>query len=215
MIKFVIKNLKNASSTPTVSFIGTPTKQTSPVLAYKSGDKIAYLPLITKTGSWINSSGTKKFSFDESSSMSTIHVRYNNTEYVVPNKIIDIVQVEITAVTTSSDKIGSGSSGYYKKTVKVTYKAIGNSGYAKLTCMVTNSQGLACSTATSGQTQINAGSSGTVSFEITVLGGNTSATVTVMIEATSSSGNTAISSTQLSPPWCWSNGSSSGGSSES
>lgn len=214
MSRVFIKNLINTSSFPTVGWEGVYNKPTSPSLAYKGDRAVQYLPLITKTGSWINFSGTKKYTFD-ASAMSTIHVRYNNTEYVVPNKVIDIVQVEITAVTTSSDKIGGGSSGYYKKTVKVTYKAIGNSGYAKLTCMVTNSQGLGYSTATSGQTQINAGSSGTVSFEITAHGGNTSATVTVMIKATSSSGNTAISSTQLSSPWNWSNGSSSGGSSES
>ncbi len=206
-----IKNLINSSFISTVKLNGAYNKLTSPNLAYKGDRAVQYLPLITKTGSCINSSGTKKYTFD-ASAMSTIHVRYNNTEYVVPNKVIDIVQVEITAVTTSSDKI---SSGYYKKTVKVTYKATGNSGYAKLICMVTNSQGLAYSTATSGQTQINAGSSGTVSFEITAHGGNASATVIVIIEATSSSGNTAISSTQLSSPWIWSNGSSSGGSSES
>lgn len=214
MSRVYIKNLINTSSISTVNWEGVYNKLTSPGLAYKGDRAVQYLPLITKTGSWINSSGTKKYTFD-ASAMSTIHVRYNNTEYVVPNKVIDIVQVKITAVITSSDKIGGGSSGYYKKTVKVTYKAIGNSGYAKLTWMVTNSQGLAYSTATSGQTQINAGSSGTVSFEITAQGGNTDATVTVMIEATSSSGNTAISSTQLSSPWSWSNDSSSGGSSES
>lgn len=214
MSRVYIKNLINTSSIPTVSWDGTYNKLTSPVLAYKGDRAVQYLPLITKTGSWINSSETKKYTFD-ASAMSTIHVRYNNTEYVVPNKVIDIVQVKITAVTTSSDKIGSGSSGYYKKTVKVTYKATGNSGYAKLTCMVTNSQGLAYSTSTSGQTQINAGSSGTVSFEITACGGNPNATVIVVINATSSSGNTTTQTAQLSSPWTWSNGSSSGGSSES
>lgn len=207
-----IKNLINTSSISTVSWNGAYNKLTSPGLAYKGDGAVQYLPLITKTGSF--SKGSKKWTFD-ASAMSTIHVRYNNTEYVVPNKVIDIVQVEITAITTSSDKIGSGLSGYYKKTVKVSYKATGNSGYAKLSCWVSDSQGLGYNTATSGQTQINAGSSGTVSFEITPNGGNSGATVTVMIEATSSSGNTAISFTQLSSPWSWSNGSSSGGSSES
>lgn len=212
MSRVFIKNLINTSSIPTVNWEGVYNKLASPSLAYKGDGAVQYLPLITKTGSFSN--GSKKWTFD-ASAMSTIHVRYNNTEYVVPNKVIDIVQVEITAVTTSSDKIGSGSSGYYKKTVKVTYKATGNSGYAKLTCMVTDSQGLGYSTATSGQTQINAGSYGTVSFEITANGGNTSATVIVMIKATSSSGNTATYSTLLSSPWRWNNGSSSGGSSES
>lgn len=212
MSRVYIKNLINTSSIPTVNWNGAYNKLSSPGLAYKGDGAVQYLPLITKTGSF--SKGSKKWTFD-ASAMSTIHVRYNNTEYVVPNKVIDIVQVEITAVTTSSDRIGSGSSGSYKKTVKVTYKATGNSGYAKLICMVTNSQGLANSTATSGQTQINAGSSGTVSFEITAHGGNTGATVTVMIQATSSSGNTATSFIQLSSPWSWSNSSSSGGSSES
>lgn len=214
MSRVYIKNLINTSSISTVSWEGVYNKLTSPGLAYKGDRAVQYLPLITKTGSWINSSGTKKYTFD-ASAMSTIHVRYNNTEYVVPNKVIDIVQVKITAVTTSSDKIGGGSSGYYKKTVKVTYKAIGNSGYAKLTWMVTNSQGLVYSTATNGQTQINAGSSGTVSFKITANAGNTDATVTVRIQATSSSGNTTTQTAQLSSPWSWSNGSSSGGSSES
>lgn len=214
MSRVYIKNLINTSSFSIVSWEGVYNKLTSLSLAYKGDRAVQYLPLITKTGSWIDSSGTKKYTFD-ASAMSTIHVRYNNTEYVVPNKVIDIVQVEITAVTTSSDKIGGGSSGYYKKTVKVTYKATGNSGYAKLICMVTNSQGLAYSTSTSGQTQINAGSSGTVSFEITANGGNTAATVTVRIQATSSSGNTTTQAAQLSSPWSWSNGSSSGGSSES
>ena len=212
MSRVYIKNLINTSSIPTINWDGAYNKLTSPGLAYKGDGAVQYLPLITKTGSFSN--GSKKWTFD-ASAMSTIHVRYNNTEYVVPNKVIDIVQVEITAVTTSSDKIGSGSSGYYKKTVKVTYKATGNSGYAKLTCMVTDSHGLGYSTATSGQTQINAGSYGTVSFEITANGGNTSATVIVMIKATSSSGNTATYSTLLSSPWRWNNGSSSGGSSES
>lgn len=212
MSRVYIKNLINTSSIPTISWNGAYNKLTSPGLAYKGDGAVQYLPLITKTGSFSNDS--KKFTFD-ASAMSTIHVRYNNTEYVVPNKVIDIVQVKITAITTSMDKIGGGSSGFYKKTVKVTYRAIGNNGYAKLTCIVTNSQGLVSSTATSGQTQINAGSSGTVSFEITALCGYTGATVTVMIEATSSSGNTAISSVQLTPPWSWSNGLSTGGSSES
>lgn len=212
MSRVYIKNLINTSSIPTVNWDGAYNKLTSPGLAYKGDGAVQYLPLITKTGSF--SKGAKKWIFD-ASAMSTIHVRYNNIEYVVPNKVIDIVQVEITAVTTSSDKIGSGSSGYYKKTVNVTYKATGNSGYAKLSCWVSESQGLGCTTKTSGQTQINAGSSGTASFEITALGGNADATVLVIIEATSSSGNTAISSTQLSSPWSWSNGSSSGGSSES
>lgn len=212
MSRVYIKNLINTSSISTVSWNGAYNKLTSPGLAYKGDGAIQYLPLITKTGSFSN--GSKKWTFD-ASAMSTIHVRYNNTEYVVPNKVIDIVQVEITAITTSSDKIGSGSSGHYKKTVKVTYKATGNSGYAKLTCMVTNSQGLNYSTATSGETQINAGSSGTVSFEITANGGNTDATVIVKIQATSSSGNTITQKVQLFLPWYWSNGSSSGGSSES
>lgn len=212
MSRVYIKNLINTTSILTISWNGAYNKQTSPGLAYKGDGAVQYLPLITKTGSFSN--GSKKWTFD-ASAMSTIHVRYNNTEYVVPNKVIDIVQVEITAITTSSDKIGSGSSGYYKKTVKVTYKATGNSGYAKLICMVTDSQGLVYSTATSGQTQINAGSSGTVSFEITANGGNTAATVTVKIQATSSSGNTTTQAAQLSSPWSWSNGSSSGGSSES
>lgn len=213
MSRVYIKNLINTSSISTVNWEGVYNKLISPSLAYKGDRAVQYLPLITKTGSWINSSGTKKYTFD-ASAMSTIHVRYNNTEYVVPNKVIDIVQVKIIAVTISNDKIGGGSRGYYKKTVKVTYKAIGNSGYAKLILMVTNSQGLVYSTATSGQTHITAGSSGTVSFEITAQGGNINATVTVMIEATSSSGNTAISSIQLTP-WSWRNDSSSGGSSES
>ncbi len=212
MSRVYIKNLINTSSIPTIIWNGAYNKLTSPGLAYKGDGAVQYLPLITKTGSFSN--GSEKWTFD-ASAMSTIHVRYNNTEYVVPNKVIYIVQVEITAVTTSSDKIGSGSSGYYKKTVKVTYKATGNSGYAKLTCMVTDSQGLAYYTATSGQTQINAGSSGTVSFEITAAGGNINATVIVMIKATSSSGNTTNYAVQLSSPWNWSNGSSSGGSSES
>lgn len=212
MSRVYIKNLINTSSIPTVNWDGAYNKLTSPGLAYKGDGAVQYLPLITKTGSFSN--GAKKWTFD-ASAMSTIHVRYNNTEYVVPNKVIDIVQVKITAITTSSDKVGSGSSGYYKKTVKVTYKATGNSGYAKLTCMETNSQGLCYSTETSGQTQINAGSSGTVSYEVTALAGNLNATVTVMIEATSSSGNTTTQTVQLSSPWSWSNGSSSGGSSES
>lgn len=212
MSRVFIKNLINTSSIPTVNWNGAYNKLTSPGLAYKGNGAVQYLPLITKTGSFSN--GSKKWTFD-ASAMSTIHVRYNNTEYVVPNKTIDIVQVEITAVTTSSDKIGGGSSGYYKKTVKVTYKATGNSGYAKLSCWVSESQALAYNAATSGQTQINAGSSGTVSFEITASGGNTGATVTVKIQATSSSGNTIIQTAQLSSPWNWSNGSSSGGSSES
>lgn len=212
MSRVYIKNLINTSSIPTVNWNGAYNKLSSPGLAYKGDGAVQYLPLITKTGSFSN--GSKKWTFD-ASAMSTIHVRYNNTEYVVPNKVIDIVQVEITAVTTSSDKIGSGSSGYYKKSVIVTYKATGNSGYAKLTCMVTNPQGLDYSTATSGQTLINAGSSGTGAFEITANGGKSGATVTVVIKVTSSSGNTATSSTQLSPPWSWSDDSSSGGSSES
>lgn len=212
MSRVYIKNLINTSSIPTVNWNGAYNKLTSPGLAYKGDGAVQYLPLITKTGSFSN--GSKKWIFD-ASVMSTIHVRYDDTEYVVPNKVIDIVQVEITAVTTSSDKIGGGSSGYYKKTVKVTYKATGNSGYAKLICMVTTSQGLTYSTSTSGQTQINAGRSGTVSFEITANGGNTGATVTVRIQATSSSGNTTTQAAQLSSPWSWSNGSSSGGSSES
>lgn len=212
MSRVYIKNLINTSSIPTVNWNGVYNKLTSPGLAYKGDGAVQYLPLITKTGSFSN--GSKKWTFD-ASAMSTIHVRYNNTEYVVPNKVIDIVQVEITAITTSSDKIGSGSSGYYKKTVKVTYKATGNSGYAKLTFMVTHSQGLCYFTETSGQTQINAGSSGTVSFEITASGGNTGATITVKIQATSSSGNTTTQAVQLYSPWSWSNGSSSGGSSES
>lgn len=214
MSRVYIKNLINTSSISTVNWEGVYNKLTSPGLAYKGDRAVQYLPLITKTGSWINSSGTKKYIFD-ASAMSTIHVRYNNTEYVVPNKVLDIVQVKITAVTTSSDKIGGGSIGYYKKTVKVTYEAIGNSGYAKLTCMVTNPQGLNYSTATSGQTQIKAGSSGTVSFEITAQSGNPDAIVTVMIKATSSSGNTAISSIRLPSPWIWRKDSPSGGSSES
>lgn len=212
MSRVFIKNLINTSSISTINWNGAYNKLTSPGLAYKGNGAVQYLPLITKTGSFSN--GSKKWTFD-ASAMSTIHVRYNNTEYVVPNKVIDIVQVEITAITTSSDKIGSGSSGYYKKTVKVSYKATGNSGYAKLSCWVSNSQGLAYNTATSGQTQINAGSSGTVSFVITANGGNTTATVTVKIQATSSSGNTTTQAAQLSSPWRWSNGSSSGGSSES
>lgn len=212
MSRVFIKNLINTSSIPTVNWDGAYNKLTSPGLAYKGDGAVQYLPLITKTGSFSN--GSKKWTFD-ASAMSTIHVRYNNTEYVVPNKVIDIVQVKITAITTSSDKIGSGSSGYYKKTVKVSYKATGNSGYAKLSCWVSDSQGLTYNTATSGQTQINAGSSGTVSFEITANGGNTTATVTVKIQATSSSGNTTTQAAQLSSPWRWDNGSSSGGSSES
>lgn len=212
MSRVYIINLINTSSIPTVNWNGAYNKLTSPGLAYKGDGAVQYLPLITKTGSF--SQGSKKWTFD-AYAMSTIHVRYNNIEYVVPNKVIDIVQVEITAITTSSDKIGSGSSGYYKKTVKVTYKATGNSGYAKLIFKVTNSQGLGYSTETSGQTQINAGSSGTVSYEVTPNGGNTDATVTVRIQATSSSGNTTTQSAQLSSPWRWSDGSSSGGSSES
>lgn len=212
MSRVFIKNLINTSSIPTVNWNGAYNKLTSPGLAYKGDGAVQYLPLITKTGSFSN--GSKKWTFD-ASAMSTIHVRYNNTEYVVPNKVIDIVQVKITAITTSSDKIGSGSSGYYKKTVKVSYKATGNSGYAKLSCWVSDSQGLTYNTATSGETQINAGSSGTVSFEITALGGNTDALVIVEIQATSSSGNTTTQAAQLTSPWCWSNGSSSGGSSES
>ena len=213
MSKVFIKNLINANSIPTVNWIGNySSKLTSPGLAYKGGDQIQHLPLITKTGYYTN--GSKKWTFD-ASAMSTIHVRYNNTEYVVPNKVVDVVTVAITAVSTSSDKVGSGSSGYYKKTVKVTYKATGNSGYAKLSCWVSSSQGLGYSSSTSGQTQINAGQSGTVSYEVTATGGNTGATITVTIQATSSSGNTATQTTQLSSPWSWSNGSSSGGNSES
>lgn len=212
MSSVFIKNLINANSIPTVNWNGNTSRLTSPGLAYKGSSQIQHLPLITKTGSYSN--GSKKWTFD-ASAMSTIHVRYNNTEYVVPNKVVDVVTVKITAVSTSSDKVGSGSSGYYKKTVKVSYKATGNSGYAKLSCWVSNPQGLVYSATTSGQTQINAGQSGTVSYEVTANGGNTSATVTVTIQATSSSGNTATQATQLSSPWSWSNGSSSGGNSES
>lgn len=214
MSELYIKNIKNASSIPTVQWKGIPSKPNTPALAYKGGGQISYLPLITKTGSWTNAAGTKKFSYD-ASAMSTIHCRYNGTEYVVPNKVVDIVTTEITAVSTSSEKIGSGTSGYYKKTVEVSYKATGNSGYAKLICIAINLEGLSYSATTSGQTQINAGSSGTVSYTVTANGGNPSATVVVKIIVKSSSGNTAISSIQLSSPWTWSNGSSSGGSSES
>lgn len=213
MSELYIKNIKNASSIPTVRWKGTPSKPNTPALAYKGGGQISYLPLITKTGSWTNAAGTKKFSYD-ASAMSTIHCRYNGTEYVVPNKVVDSVTVEITAVSTSSEKIGSGTSGYYKKTVNVSYKATGNSGYAKLSCSVINSEGLAYSTTTSGQTQINAGSSGTVSYTVTANGGNPSATVVVKISVTSSSGNSRSTTATLSSPWAWKDSSSSGGSSE-
>lgn len=213
MSELYIKNIKNASSIPTVHWKGTPSKPATPALAYKGGGQISYLPLITKTGSWTNAAGTRKFSYD-ASAMSTIHCRYNGTEYVVPNKVVDIVTVEITAVSTSSEKIGSGTSGYYKKTVKVSYKATGNSGYAKLSCSVINSEGLAYSTTTSGQTQINAGSSGTVSYTVTAIGGSSSATVVVKISVTSSSGNSRSTTATLSSPWSWVDSSSSGGSSE-
>lgn len=214
MSAIYIKNMINSSSIPTVNWTGTTSKVTSPSLAYRANNQTLYLPLITKSGSYINAEGNKKFTYN-SSSMSTIHVMYNNTEYVVPNYVTSVVTVAITGTSTSSNKVGSGSSGYYKKTVKVSYKATyngtGSNGYAKISFTVVQSQSLSYSESISGEKQINAGTTGTASFSITATGGNTSATVVILVTVASSSGNYVSDTVTLSPSWSWSNSSDGGG----
>ena len=70
------------SNDGTWNWSGAPNRVTTPSLCYYQNNAIAYLPLITKTGTLtINS---KIWSY--TTSIPTFHVIYNNTEYVVPNK---------------------------------------------------------------------------------------------------------------------------------
>ena len=70
----------------TWNWSGTPNRVTTPSLCYYQNNAIAYLPLITKTGTLtINS---KIWSY--TTSIPTFHVIYNNTEYVVPNKYEEV-----------------------------------------------------------------------------------------------------------------------------
>lgn len=217
MSAIYIKNMINSSSIPTVNWTGTASKVTSPSLAYRANNQTLYLPLIEPGDSYTNAAGDIKFTYS-SSSLSTIHIMYNNKEYVVPNYATPVVTVEITGVSTKSEKVGSGSSGYYKKTVTVSYKAAykgsGSGGYAKLSYYVAQSQSLSYSKSISGEKQINAGTSGTASIAITANGGNTSATVVIIIGIVSSSGNSTSTTVTFGPSWSWSSGSSGGGSSE-
>ena len=70
------------SNDGTWNWSGAPNRVTTPSLCYYQNNAVAYLPLITKTGTLtINS---KIWSY--TTSIPTFHVIYNNTEYVVPNK---------------------------------------------------------------------------------------------------------------------------------
>lgn len=205
MSAIYIKNLINASSISSVHWTGTNSKPTSPSLGYIGNGKVQYLPLITKDGTFENEAKTQRFSFD-ASAMSTIHVRYNGTEYVVPNKVVAIVKPEIVSTSQYSTKIGSGSSGYYSQTFVVTYKA---NGYASVGFgIITN--GLVYSSTTGGTTSVNNGTA-TATFTITPKGGNLNAVVTIYPTVSSSSGDTVSCTLQSSPTWTWSNSSGGGG----
>lgn len=67
----------------TVHWSGTPNKATTPSLCYYQDNATNYLPLITKTGT-LTLNG-KIWSY--TTSIPTFHIMYNNTEYVVPNKV--------------------------------------------------------------------------------------------------------------------------------
>lgn len=73
------------SNGTTVHWAGTPNRAITPSLCYYQNNAIAYLPLITKTGT-LTLNG-KIWSY--TTSIPTFHVIYNNTEYVVPNKVED------------------------------------------------------------------------------------------------------------------------------
>ena len=81
----------------TVNWVGTPNRATTPSLCYYQGNATAYLPLITKTGT-LTLNG-KIFSY--TTSTPTFHVMYNNTEYVVPNKVEAVKTYDIPAGTYS------------------------------------------------------------------------------------------------------------------
>jgi len=206
MSAIYIKNLINASSISSINWIGINSKPTSPSLGYIGNGKVQYLPLITKDGTFENEAKTKRFSFD-ASAMSTIHVRYNGTEYVVPNKVVTIVKPEIVSTSQYSTKIGSGSSGYYSQTFSVTYKA---NGYASISFTVIISNALAYSTTTNGTTSVNNGTA-TASFTIIPTGGNLNAIVHIIAGVTSSSGDYTNVELTSSNNWTWSNSSGGGG----
>lgn len=100
----------------TVHWAGTPNRATTPSLCYYQGNATEYLPLITKTGT-LTLNG-KIWSY--TTSIPTFHVIYNNTEYVVPNKV-EAAAYDIPAGT----YIGQSAYDIFKK-------FISNGGYRTL-----------------------------------------------------------------------------------
>lgn len=111
----------------TWDWTGTPNKVTTPSLCYYQNNAVNYLPLITKTGSvTINK---KKWSY--TADVPTFHVIYNNTEYVVPNKVEAVMTYDIPAGTYDPDTFATLIASYISqngsRTVSNSFTATVNS----------------------------------------------------------------------------------------
>ena len=122
------------SNDGTWNWSGTPNRVTTPSLCYYQNNAIAYLPLITKTGTLaINS---KIWSY--TTSIPTFHVIYNNTEYVVPNKYKENYDIAPGTYTPSAfKKLVTSFTG----STSGSYRTLANA-----VSVTVNGQTLSCST---------------------------------------------------------------------
>ena len=137
------------------------TKIKTPSIAYKKSGKTYYIPCLSSTSDFCNSTDKPRMRFTYVNSVPTLAVKYNNTTYYVANKqqfLYSRLDFFTVSQSITRRKVGNGRSGYYAVDfnmsfrVKVDEKGVNAGAFTMFfdTAHVTSLAGLAYTVSWSG-----------------------------------------------------------------
>lgn len=101
------------------------TKIKTPSIAYKRGNKTYYIPCLSSTSDYADKTSKPPFRFTYVTTVPTLGVKYNNTNYHVANKmqfLYSRLDFSTTSQSMTRTKVGSGNSGYYEVAFKMNFR---------------------------------------------------------------------------------------------